>query len=85
MSRRRALIGLGDVVRINQVGLRWLFDVQKLVALASDAADVATSSGGHLTFCRCKREPGGVLAWELSSEADPSSYLANLLAGTKQI
>jgi hypothetical protein len=57
--------------RINRAGLLWLLSGRRLVALAGDAAGIATASGGYLTFRRSMCEPGGVLAWDLSREADP--------------
>jgi hypothetical protein len=48
----------------------WLLSGRRLVALAGDAAGIATASGGYLTFRRSMCEPGGVLAWDLSREAD---------------
>jgi hypothetical protein len=56
--------------RINRAGLLWLLNGRKLLALAAETAAIATASGGHLTFRRCIREPGGVPAWELPREAD---------------
>jgi hypothetical protein len=56
--------------RINRAGLLWLLSGRRLVALAGDAAGIATASGGYLTFRRSMCEPGGVLAWDLSREAD---------------
>ena len=51
--------------RISRAGLLWLLNGRTLLALAADTAAIATASGGYLTFRRCFREPGGVLAWEL--------------------
>ena len=56
--------------RINRAGLLWLLGGRTLIALAGDAAGIATASGGYLTFRRSMCEPGGVLAWDLSREAD---------------
>jgi hypothetical protein len=56
--------------RIDCAGLLWLLNGRKLFALTADAATIATASGGFLSFRRRMREPGGVLAWELSPEAD---------------
>jgi hypothetical protein len=58
------------LVRINRAGLLWLLNGRQLLALSADAAAIATANGGYLTLQRRKREPGGVLAWELSREAD---------------
>lgn len=51
--------------RIDRAGLLWLLNGQTLLALAANAAAIATASGGSLTFRRCPNEPGRVLAWEL--------------------
>jgi hypothetical protein len=51
--------------RIDRAGLLWFLNGQKLLALADNAAAIATSSGGSLTFRRSPNEPGRVLAWEL--------------------
>jgi hypothetical protein len=56
--------------RINHAGLLWLLNGRKLLALRPNAATIATASGGKLTFRKCANEPGRVLAWELSREAD---------------
>jgi hypothetical protein len=56
--------------RINHAGLLWLLNGRKLLALGPNAATIATASGGKLTFRKCANEPGRVLAWELSREAD---------------
>jgi hypothetical protein len=61
---------LKPFARVDCAGLIWLLHGRKLLALADDAAVIATPSGGNLTFRRSMREPGGVLAWELSTEAD---------------
>jgi hypothetical protein len=52
------------LVRISRAGLLWLLNGRKLCALTADAATIVTASGGYLSFRRCLREPGGVLAWE---------------------
>jgi hypothetical protein len=61
--------------RIDHAGLLWLLNGQKLLALAANAAAIATASGGSLTFRRCPNEPGRVLAWELSTGAAQISPL----------
>jgi hypothetical protein len=55
---------------INRAGLLWLLDGQKLLALAANVAAISRPSGGNLKYRRCPNEPGSVLAWELSREAD---------------
>ena len=55
---------------INRAGLLWLLNGRKLLALSADAAAIATASGGYLKYWRCMREPGGMLAWELSGVAE---------------
>ena len=57
------------LARISRAGLLWLLNGRKLFALTGDAATIATTSGGYLSFRRCMREPGGVLTWELTGEA----------------
>jgi hypothetical protein len=52
--------------RIDRMGLLWLLNAQKLLALGSDSAAISTPSGGSITFRRCPNEPGRVLAWQLS-------------------
>jgi hypothetical protein len=56
--------------RINHAGLLWVLNGRKLLALGPNAATIATASGGKLTFRKSANEPGRVLAWELSREAD---------------
>jgi hypothetical protein len=56
--------------RIDRAGLLWLLDGRKLLALAVNAAAIATPSGRTLKYRRCPNEPGRVLAWELSHEGD---------------
>ena len=51
--------------RIDRAGLLWLLNGQKLLALAANAASIATASGGKLTFRKCLNEAGRLLAWEL--------------------
>jgi hypothetical protein len=53
--------------RIDRAGLLWLLDGRKLLALAVNAATIATRSGGTLTYRRCPHEPGRVLAWEATT------------------
>lgn len=53
--------------RINRAGLLWLLDGRKLLALAANAAAIATRGGGTLTYRRCPHEPGRVLAWEATT------------------
>jgi hypothetical protein len=54
--------------RLDQAGLLWLIDGQKLLALTADTAAIATPSGSKLTFYRRQLETGGAPAWELKSE-----------------
>jgi hypothetical protein len=56
--------------RINHAGLLWVLNGRKLLALGPNAATIATASGNKLTFRKSANEPGRVLAWELSREAD---------------
>jgi hypothetical protein len=52
--------------RIDRLGLVWLLDGRKLLALSANAAAIATASGGSLTVRRIPNEPGRVLVWELA-------------------
>jgi hypothetical protein len=61
---------LKPFARINRAGLLWLLDGRKLLALAANVAAIARPSGSNLKYRRCPNEPGSVLAWELSREAD---------------
>jgi hypothetical protein len=51
--------------RIDQSGLLWLLNGDKLVALAADAAVIQTPTGSRQTWRRKPIEQGRVLAWEL--------------------
>ena len=51
--------------RIDQAGLLWLLDGDRLVMLAEDAATIETQTGVRQTWRRKPGEPGQVLAWEL--------------------
>ena len=53
--------------RIDQAGLLWLLNGDKLVMLADDAATIETATGARQTWRRNYSEPGRVLAWELPS------------------
>ena len=55
--------------RIDQSGLLWLLNGDKLVALSEDAAGIETRNGTRLTYRRKPGEVGSVLAWELSQIA----------------
>jgi hypothetical protein len=70
--------------RINRAGLLWLLSGRRLVALAGDAAAIATASGGYLTFRRRLREPGGMLAWELPLNAAESPSAARCASDAAQ-
>jgi hypothetical protein len=61
---------LKPFARINRAGLLWLLNGRKLLVLAADAAAIAGLSGGIIKYRRCLNEPGTVLAWELSRDAD---------------
>ena len=56
--------------RISRAGLLWLLNGRKLLVLSADEAAIATAGDYYLTVRRGARETGGVLAWELSGEAD---------------
>jgi hypothetical protein len=52
--------------RIDQAGLLWLLNGDKLIALSENAAGIETRSGERHTYRRKPNEPGRVLAWELA-------------------
>lgn len=52
--------------RIDQAGLLWLLDGNRLVMLAADAATIEFSTGARQTWRRKPASPGRVLAWELA-------------------
>jgi len=52
--------------RIDQAGLLWLLNGDKLVALARDTAVIETKTGSKQTYRRKPVEPGRMLAWELA-------------------
>jgi hypothetical protein len=51
--------------RIDQVGLLWMLNGDKLVALSETTATIETQGGARQTFRRKPDEPGRALAWEL--------------------
>ena len=51
--------------RIDQAGLLWLLNGDRLVMLAQDVATIETPTGARQTWPRKAGEPGRVLAWEL--------------------
>ncbi len=52
--------------RIDQAGLLWLLNGNKLVMLAENAATIETRTGARQTWRRKPDEPGRALAWELA-------------------
>jgi len=56
--------------RIDQSGLLWLLNGDRLVALTSEEAVIETQSGIRQTFRRRPDEVGRVLAWELPSRCE---------------
>ena len=52
--------------RIDQAGLLWLLNGDRLVMLADDAAAIQTKTRARQTWCRKPSAPGRVLAWELA-------------------
>jgi hypothetical protein len=53
-------------VRIDYLGLLWLLDGGRVMALTADTATIKTSNGSILTYRRrAGNEPSNVLAWEL--------------------
>jgi hypothetical protein len=54
--------------RIDQAGLLWLLNGERLIALSENTATIATKTGTRQTY-RCKRSgPGQVLPWEQNPE-----------------
>jgi hypothetical protein len=51
--------------RIDQAGLLWLLNGDRLVALSENTATIETCTGARQTFGRKPTEPGRVLVWEL--------------------
>lgn len=54
--------------RIDQAGLLWLLNGNKLVALTEDTAGITTPTGARQTYRRKPDQPGRVLAWELAGD-----------------
>ena len=52
--------------RIDQAGLLWLVDGDKLIALTENTAAIERRTGTRQTYRRKPSEPGRVLAWELT-------------------
>jgi hypothetical protein len=52
--------------RIDQAGLLWLLNGDKLIALSENTAMIETRTGARQTYRRKPSEPGRVLAWELA-------------------
>jgi hypothetical protein len=52
--------------RVDQAGLLWLLDGDRLIALAENTAAIETRTGARQTYRRKPSEPGRVLAWELA-------------------
>jgi hypothetical protein len=52
--------------RIDRVGLLWLLNGDKLVALTDATATIETRTGRRQTYRRKPNDPGRVLAWELA-------------------
>ena|SRR5215469_18829002 len=51
---------------IDQVGLLWLLNGDRLVALSENTATIEKRTGAKQTYRRKPAEPGRVLAWELT-------------------
>jgi hypothetical protein len=51
--------------RIDQLGLCWLLNSNRLIALTEHTATIETPSGARQTYRRKPSGPGRVLAWEL--------------------
>jgi hypothetical protein len=52
--------------RIDQAGLLWLLNGDRLIALTENTATIETRTGARQTFRRKPNEPDRVLAWELA-------------------
>jgi hypothetical protein len=50
-------------VRVDRLGLLWLLNGRRIVALTTDSATIMTSNGGRLTYRRVPNDPGRVVAW----------------------
>jgi hypothetical protein len=55
--------------RIDQAGLLWLLNGDRLIALTENTAGIETQTGARQTYRRKPNEPGRVLAWELGNTA----------------
>ena len=53
------------LARVNEAGLIWQLNGNRLVALTADAAVIEAASGARQNFRRKPSEPGQVLVWEL--------------------
>ena len=51
--------------RIDQAGLLWLLDGNRLAALSERTAVIETHTGVRHVYCRKSNAPGRMLAWEL--------------------
>jgi hypothetical protein len=52
--------------RIDQAGLLWLLNGDKLIAMTENTAVIETPTGARQTYRRKPSDPGRVLAWELT-------------------
>ncbi len=52
--------------RVDQAGLLWLLDGNKLFAMTGNTATIETPTGARQTYRRKPGEPGRALAWELA-------------------
>jgi hypothetical protein len=59
--------------RIDQTGLLWLLNGDRLIALTENTATIETRTGARQTYRRKPNQPGRVLAWEFAPcESGPS-------------
>jgi hypothetical protein len=56
--------------RVDWLGLMWLLNGRRIVALTADSPAIMTSNGGRLTYRRVPNDPGRVLAWSLRGGGD---------------
>jgi hypothetical protein len=63
------LFGCNDLkpfARVDQAGLLWLLDGNRLIGLTNQTAAIAPRSGARQTYPRRPRQPTQVLAWDIA-------------------
>jgi hypothetical protein len=61
---------LKPFARVDRLGLLWLLNGRRIVALTADSATIETASGGRLTYRRVPNDRGRVLAWSMCGGGD---------------